>query len=110
MNDLPAVIPDDAVLSDADRHSVVRTARDWVVYHLPDANSEEPGFCEAISFSDIDDAIVAIEDRAAFGRESMGSEIAGAVLVGWQTSRDGVQHDVYKMPFGKAENQTRYRD
>ena len=112
MKDLAVAIPRDAVLSDPDQHSgsVVRRAQDWVVYHLPDASAEESGLCEAISFSDIADAIVAIEDRAAFDRETMGSEIRGAVLVAWQTSRDGVQRDVYKMPFGKTKDQTRYRD
>src|ERR1700733_5828844 len=110
MDDSAAAIPDETqVLSDTEWHSghSVRTEQDWVVYHLPDPNSEECGFGEAVSFSDIGDAIVAIEDRAEFDRESMGSEIAGAVLIGWQTSRDGVQHDVYKMPFGKTKNQTR---
>jgi hypothetical protein len=80
------------------------------VFHLPDPGSPELGFCEAVSLSDIDDAIVAVEDRAEFDRESLGSEIAGAVLIASQISRDGVQHDVYKMPFGKIENQARYRD
>jgi hypothetical protein len=112
MNDLAIAIPHDAVPGDADQHSgpAVSRAQDWVVYHLPDPDSEESGFCEAISFSDIDDAIVAIEDRAEFDRELMGSQIPGAVLIAWQTSRDGVQHNVYKMPLGKTKDQTRYRD
>jgi hypothetical protein len=116
MDDLAAVIPDEtAVLhvpSQAGRHSgrAVRTAQGWAVYHGADPSSEGCGFGEPISCGDIGEAIVAIEDRAGFGHERMGSEIAHAVLVGQQTSRDGVKHNVYKMPIRKVTNHTRFRN
>jgi hypothetical protein len=116
VDDLAAAILDETavlrVLSDADQHSgrAVRTARSWAVYHGTDLNSEGCGFREPVGFSDIADAIVAMEDSAGFGPGRLGSEIERAVLIGRQMSRDGVQHNVYKMSFSKLENQTRYRD
>jgi hypothetical protein len=116
MDGLAAVIADETpdlhVLSHADRHSghAVRTAQGWAVYHGAGLSSGGSGFGKPFSFSDIADSIVAIEDRAGFGPGRMGSEMAHAVLVGQQTSRDGVQHNVYKMPIREAENQTRYRN
>jgi hypothetical protein len=116
MDDLTAAIRDETAIlpvpSDAHRHlgHAVRSAQGWAVYDGTDPGSEECGFGETVSFPDIADAIAAIEDSVGCGRGRMGSEIARAVLIGRQTSRDGVQHNVYKMPFSKVENQTRYRN
>jgi hypothetical protein len=75
---------------------------------LKEAIPDETAILRVVS--DIAAAIVASEDGAGCGRGRMGSEIARAVLIGRQTSRDGVQHNVYKMPFSTVENQTRYRN
>jgi hypothetical protein len=115
MDDLPAVILDEtaalqAPTADRNLGRAVRTAQGWTVYHGADSGSEACGFGKPASFSDIADAIVAIEDRAGFGRRRMGSEIASAVLVGRQISRDGVQHNVYEMPICEVEDETRFRN
>jgi hypothetical protein len=116
MDDLAELIPDETavlhVLSHADRHSshAVRTAQGWAACHGADPSSEGCGFGEPVSFNDIADAILSIEDRVSFGWGRMGSEIAHAVLVGQQTSRDGVQYNVYNMSIREVENQTRYRN
>jgi hypothetical protein len=63
---------DDLALTTAGR--AVRTAQGWAVYHGTDSNSEKCGFGEPASFSDIADAIVAIENRQGFGQARMGNE------------------------------------
>jgi hypothetical protein len=112
-DDLTVAVRDEsAVLNDADLHSThaVRTAHGWTVCQRLDANSEGCGFAEPLCFTDIDDAIGAIEDSVEIGRGRLGSQVPQATLIGWQSSRDGVQHDVYKMPVSTVEDQTRYRD
>lgn len=100
------------VLTDAERYlgHAVRTAQGWAAYDGTHPNPEGNGFNELGSFMDIADAKVAVEDSAGFCRQWAGSEITSATFIGQKTSRDGVQHNVYKMPFSKVENQTRFRD
>jgi hypothetical protein len=99
------------VLNAADRRSgnAVRTSRGWAGYYATDPNSERCGVGEPVRFSDIVDAIAAIENRVGLGLVWVGSETT-RVFIGQQMPRDGAQHNVYEMPFSKAEDQTRYRD
>ncbi len=91
------------VLTRAERYlgHAVKTAQGWAAYE----DIDEIGV-----FPDITSAKDAIEYSSDLDRPGAGSEITGGVLIGRQTSRDGVQHNVYKMPVSAIENQTRYRD
>jgi hypothetical protein len=116
MDDLPLATLYEAfalrVPSDAERHPgyANRPAHGWAAYDRADWNSPGSVLNTFGNCEDIADALVAVEDNADFDWGRTGSEIPGATLIGQQTSRDGVRHNVYKMPFGKVENQARYRD
>jgi hypothetical protein len=116
MDDLPlATLSETLALCvprDGEQHPgyAIRTAGGWAVYDRAGRSSQGSVPDTLCSFEDIADAMVAVEDSAGFDRGRVGSEIAGAALIGQQMSGDGVQHNVYKLPFSKVENQARYRD
>ena len=103
---------DVCVLADEDRHlgHAMRTPLGWTAYDGTHLNTTKNGFNKLGTFRDVAEAKVAVEDSSGFCRRQTGSQSARSIFAELERSRNEVQHNVFKMPVDKSEDQARYRD
>jgi hypothetical protein len=99
-------------LADAERHlgHAVRVPQGWTAYDATQLNTAADGFKELGAFRTIAEAKIAIENSLGICGRPARRELMCGLLSSPEALRNKVQHNVFKMPVYKVDDQTRYRD